>query len=192
MKKEKNVEEIYELLRKRNAILKTNFKRMGICGGMIPFTIANSSFGIFSIPFFYYALSIMYSACSYDFLDRYFINSLEYTEFINKFSILFEDLKYMLEGIEIKTPPKIFASYYYVVRHGFLSQDHTFMANNIPNTTAIYNTTFACDFIFLFTFVFGFATCFLVVSTFLAVLFLGYFFFTGLYSGCNFLGLVSY
>ncbi len=133
MKKEKNVEEIYELLRKRNAILKTNFKRMGICGGMIPFTIANSSFGIFSIPFFYYALSIMYSACSYDFLDRYFINSLEYTEFINKFSILFEDLKYMLEGIEIKTPPKIFASYYYLVRNGFLSQDHTFMANNIPN-----------------------------------------------------------
>lgn len=133
MKKGKNLEEIYELLSKRNSMFKIQFKKVGIFGGMLPLMIANSYFKIVSIPFLYYSLSSMYSICIYDSYDKYFINSIEYMEFEKKFSILFEDLKCMLENIGINTPPEIFASYYYLVQNGFLSQDHIFMANNIPN-----------------------------------------------------------
>lgn len=133
MKRRKNLEEIYELLSKRESIFKNEFKKSLIFGGLTPLTIVNSYFGIVSIPFLYYTLTSLYFGYSYERFDKYFVNSMEYTEFENKFSILFEDLKHMLENKGIKTPPEVFASYYYLVQNGFLSQDHIFKASNIPN-----------------------------------------------------------
>ncbi len=133
MRHRKNLNEVYEKLEKQEQVFKMQLKKACVCVGVPPFSIINSFCGISGIPFLYYVFSSINSLYNSDCIEREFINSVEYLEFEKKFSFLLNDLKSMLKNIKMDTPPSIFSSYYYLVRNGFLSINHTFKADNIPN-----------------------------------------------------------